>query len=436
MKSKYKFGWIKGFSKEFEPEEGDRIVDYFGIASYTEELANKILPNINTRYHSVDYYFIVIIGIDIVTRYLKILYNGKNSNSRNKAEICPEKLGSFIEENFDTYMQYYEYVIAKMFKTMNKQSFIGTSKIKNSDSNIDLKRLEKNHNLIKKYFLKSKTSYAYDRYKTSLERIKWVNENYRYVEDSILTERGKKILNIVKKELYEKIKKSFKSSESSGKPRGVKISFSKKLYKKLIEDLFPDSQISNIIYKKIKRKSNVDDLVKCLPEGNKKIREIEAIYYSFEPLYKLLDVILQIIKKDKKNSKKKGKIEISINEICKKLEKIKYINIKIDVIEDIDIKNFLKSIKSKRNSRDEEKRIGKMKIILEKIRERIENKKGIRIYEIKKHEDKNNGEENVIVIDRKIFNKFFENKGFKPTNFRLDVVKSIVDDINKSKYMK
>jgi len=116
MKSKYKFGWIKGFSKEFEPEEGDRIVDYFGIASYTEELANKILPNINTRYHSVDYYFIVIIGIDIVTKYLKELYKDKSSNSRDQAEICSEKLGSFIEENFDTYMQYYEYIIAKMFK--------------------------------------------------------------------------------------------------------------------------------------------------------------------------------------------------------------------------------------------------------------------------------------------------------------------------------
>jgi hypothetical protein len=416
--SNIKLGWIQGFLEEIEEDDDDkRIVDYFGIANYTEKLADKILPNINTRYHSIKYYFLIIIGIDIITKYLKSKFNKEKENAYDRAEIYESSFKNYLEKNFDNYMQYFEYRVARLLNDQGEKSFIGINYIKKYNKFLKLKQIEKSKILVRKHFLKRKISYAYDRYKTSLERIKWINDDYEYDEKSgsILTTEGKKILKLIKenkRNLYDELQETFENENKTEKNK-LKIKFNKKIYKKLKDCLF-ENQISKKIYKEISNYPNNENLIKYLPNNKnlqnderKTIKEIEAIYNSFKPL----EDILQKIK-----GKKKKKINLD------ELEKdVKNINIKsnikdnIENINDSDIEEFLKKLKKSSN----------LKEILERINERIEEKKHIRIFkEIKKDS---------IKIEKKIIDKFFKRDGFKPTNFRLDVAKRFVEEYKKCK---
>jgi len=161
------YGWLSG-NLEGEISESERIIDELGFSGITEPLANELLPNINTRYHSLKYYLIVCLGIKIVNDYIREKSGVEEEESAKRSEVSKSK----YRKLFRVYIDYYEYWIACLHD--RSKHFIGEEICVNmppSKKPFGPRLLERNTGLIRKkgIFLTSGQSYAYDRYKTSLE---------------------------------------------------------------------------------------------------------------------------------------------------------------------------------------------------------------------------------------------------------------------------
>ncbi|MEK6647582.1 MAG: hypothetical protein AABY84_13005 [Candidatus Firestonebacteria bacterium] len=288
-----------------------------------------------------------------------------------------------------------------------------------------------------KDFLTSSQTYAYDRYKSSLEFCGLKNK-----ENNNLTDKGESFLNFILeynewKDIYNYIKKRFYNIKKYNKENRCNFNLNSKIKKEIEriiislkyrrDKLSPPSKHIKDIYGQLKLKAEPfkDDK---FPDVIKKIKSIEIrdTLKKMKYFYEIVKPILLIVNNIKKLKNKNGSVSISEifdnGELTKLFKKEKTNKEYIKKLKE-DYRDIIKFIENIHKCKKEGGKT-KEENILKEIRERIIQKKGMVPYKI---EDKK------IKLMSDFKKKYGDSEKNDVSKFRFDVLYKIKKEINTKK---
>ncbi|MCX7698091.1 MAG: hypothetical protein N2114_01315 [Candidatus Goldbacteria bacterium] len=423
-----RFGWLKLLDEDLIRNIDDESrIDLLGFATLNEEIANYILPHINTRYFSLKYYILECIGYFLVNNYYIKKINQINSEKQMVGEELTKQEKQEIKKDFNQIMKYYDFYISVLQEKSDSKRFLGKNKLKRlkisnfrkKELSLEKDILKNKKNFINKIFLKNDQSYPYDAYKTSLKETGIIDENnqltdkgYRFIKEIIKNKEYKKIFNYVERNfnvINFKKRLNIKFDFDLKKNTKSKMALIKWIEEKII--LEPNNNKKEIkkIYNNLKvEKDNIYKNISVLKRGlkNKRYKDYLDIIFN---LYKLEEGIIRFAN-DLFNKKEIPKYKIKI--LKKEIEKLNGLIATKYNIRNKRVVNFIKVF-----YQNAENNIERAKILKYQIRKRIQEEPFV----IKN---------NKIKIKSKILKKR-DNLIFQSPEFRINILKKIKNDILK-----